>query len=84
VLEVIMHDELLDLVMEPVEKGILSHEVQLAQRPHLSSHGFTGLAEERCVGRILILQDITHFKQLDRLKTEFVSTVSHDLRSRSP
>jgi len=33
------------------------------------------------VGRVCILRDITYFKQLDALKTEFVSTVSHDLRS---
>jgi PAS domain S-box-containing protein len=32
-------------------------------------------------GRICILRDVTSFKQLDTLKSEFVSTVSHDLRS---
>jgi two-component system NtrC family sensor kinase len=33
------------------------------------------------VGRAVIMQDITHLKQLDRIKSEFVTTVSHDLRS---
>ena len=33
------------------------------------------------VGRAVIMQDISHLKELDRMKTEFVSTVSHDLRS---
>jgi two-component system NtrC family sensor kinase len=33
------------------------------------------------VGRAVIMQDITRLKELDRMKTEFVSTVSHDLRS---
>jgi PAS domain S-box-containing protein len=33
------------------------------------------------VGRVLVMQDITHLKELDRLKTEFVATVSHDLRT---
>jgi PAS domain S-box-containing protein len=33
------------------------------------------------VGRICILRDITHFKELDAMKSDFVSTVSHDLRS---
>ena len=28
-----------------------------------------------------VLRDVTHFKELDALKSEFVSTVSHDLRS---
>jgi len=33
------------------------------------------------VGYVMMLQDITHFKELDRIKSEFVSTVSHDLRT---
>ncbi len=32
-------------------------------------------------GWVAVMQDITHLKQLDRLKNEFVSIVSHDLRS---
>ena len=33
------------------------------------------------VGLALIMQDITYLKELDRIKSDFVSTVSHDLRS---
>ena len=33
------------------------------------------------VGQAIIMQDITHLKELDRIKSEFVTTVSHDLRS---
>jgi len=33
------------------------------------------------VGVAVILQDITHLKELDRIKSDFVNTVSHDLRS---
>jgi PAS domain S-box-containing protein len=39
------------------------------------------LADGHQVGRVCILRDVTHFKELDTLKSEFVSTVSHDLRS---
>jgi signal transduction histidine kinase len=39
------------------------------------------VADDRSVGRVCILLDVTHFKELDTMKTEFVSTVSHDLRS---
>lgn len=33
------------------------------------------------VGRVAVLHDITQLKELDDLKSEFVATVSHDLRS---
>lgn len=33
------------------------------------------------VGTAITLHDITYLKKLDRIKSEFVSTVSHDLRS---
>ena len=33
------------------------------------------------VGRVLVMQDITHLKEMDRVKSEFVTAVSHDLRT---
>ncbi len=41
----------------------------------------TVVADGNPVGRVCILRDVTHFKELDTLKSEFVATVSHDLRS---
>lgn len=38
-------------------------------------------AEGRMIGRVCILRDVTQLKELDTLKSDFVSTVSHDLRS---
>lgn len=32
-------------------------------------------------GKVCLLRDITHYKQMDILKSDFVATVSHDLRS---
>ncbi len=42
---------------------------------------FCSLSPVPGVGWVAILQDITYLKELDRIKSEFVSTVSHDLRS---
>ncbi|NIM95150.1 MAG: response regulator [Anaerolineales bacterium] len=33
------------------------------------------------VGQAIVMQDISHLKELDRIKSEFVTAVSHDLRS---
>ncbi len=39
------------------------------------------LAEGQKVGRVCILRDVTRFKELDGLKSDFLNAVSHDLRS---
>ena len=33
------------------------------------------------MGRVAVLHDITHLKEIDAMKSDFVATVSHDLRS---
>jgi PAS domain S-box-containing protein len=39
------------------------------------------IADDRTVGRVCIMRDVSQLKEIDTLKSEFVSTVSHDLRS---
>lgn len=36
---------------------------------------------EQCLGGVILIRDITHEKELDQLKTDFISTVSHELRT---
>jgi len=38
-------------------------------------------AENQIIGRVAVMRDVTHFKELDAMKSEFVATVSHDLRA---
>ncbi len=38
-------------------------------------------ADGQRLGRVSVMRDITHLKELDELKSNFVATVSHDLRS---
>ena len=39
------------------------------------------VGEDRQLGCVCVLRDITYLKEIDELKSDFVSTVSHDLRS---
>jgi two-component system, OmpR family, phosphate regulon sensor histidine kinase PhoR len=52
-------------------------EFKLEDGRVFNAHG-TSIAN---VGRVVVMQDITTLKELDRIKSDFVNTVSHDLRS---
>lgn len=57
-----------------------SAEIVLANRTYLATASSV-MVEGRQIGRVCIMRDVTHFKELDMMKSEFVATVSHDLRS---
>jgi PAS domain S-box-containing protein len=38
-------------------------------------------ADGERIGRVAVMRDVTNFKELDEMKSEFLSTVSHDLRA---
>lgn len=41
----------------------------------------TGEKEERLIGNVILLQNITSYKELDFAKTNFIATVSHELKT---
>jgi PAS domain S-box-containing protein len=42
---------------------------------------YASIAPVAGVGLVAVMQDITHLKELERMKNDFIATVSHDLRS---
>ncbi|WP_343674189.1 ATP-binding protein [Chitinophaga sp.] len=41
----------------------------------------TGETEEKLIGNVLLLQNVTPYKELDFAKTNFIATVSHELKT---
>lgn len=78
--QVISQREVIDLLRAPSD-DTQSMEITLPNRRVYFATASSVIAEGKRVGRVCVLRDITHFKELDALKSEFVSTVSHDLRS---
>jgi two-component system NtrC family sensor kinase len=74
--EVFTHPDLLD-IFKPYQKMPLKNEIALEDGRVYSAQA----SSVPGVGLAVILHDVTQLKELDRIKTEFVTTVSHDLRS---
>ncbi len=77
--DVITHPEVLALFSKEALVGRGRHsEITLGGGERVLNAQLTIIDR---VGRSAVMQDITHLKALDRAKSDFVTTVSHDLRS---
>lgn len=78
VLEVVKHPDLLALITHADTKDLYQyHEVNFPDG-RVGNAQFTAIRE---VGFALTMQDITYLKEAERVRSEIVHTVSHDLRS---
>jgi PAS domain S-box-containing protein len=78
VFEVIIHPDVLNLITRAdTSDAYQYHEVSFPDG-RVGNAQFTAI---QGVGYALTMQDITYLKEVDRIRSEFVHTVSHDLRS---
>ncbi|MDX1416444.1 MAG: response regulator [Candidatus Promineifilaceae bacterium] len=57
-----------------VQKWPQARELELTSRPVTTKKG-------RHLGRLYVFRDVTHEREVDRMKSQFVSMVSHELRT---
>jgi PAS domain S-box-containing protein len=81
--EVPTEEALIDILTKPLSRtGSLAEEVPLPSGHTFYASASTILsADGENMGRVVVMRDVTHFKELDEMKSEFVATVSHDLRA---
>jgi len=75
--DVIHHQDLLEIIARQKQDRPSRVEIPLEDGRVLNAQ----LTPIKNVGLVVTMQDITHLKELDRIKSDFVNTVSHDLRS---
>ncbi|MCA9934146.1 MAG: PAS domain-containing protein, partial [Anaerolineales bacterium] len=86
--EVIGHSVADVIRIKPLARALTGHdlnantqEITIGEHVYYANISTIINNDEQTLGRVAVLTDITHYKEVDLLKSEFVSTVSHDLRS---
>src|SRR5258706_59301 len=77
VLEAIQHPDFAGLLESITDNPLKYYEIAFDDGRVFSAQ-YSPIPE---IGAVITLEDITHLKMLDRLKSDFIHTISHDLRS---
>jgi PAS domain S-box-containing protein len=78
--EITSQQELIEM-LNGTPSSSASKEVKLDDGRIFLATASPVISGEHQLGRVCVLRDISQLKEMDELKSDFVSTVSHDLRS---
>jgi len=78
--EIIKNPSLLKILRSPSQENE-SVEISFPNGRIYMATASSILSDQKRIGQVCVLRDVTDFKELDALKSDFVATVSHDLRS---
>ena len=83
----IIHDEALIETLRQIRSGKISESESVSQEISTGKNVLRAISapalgpDKNIVGTVTVLEDITAFKQLDQMKSDFVNMVAHELRS---
>ena len=83
----IIHDESLINTLKQIQGGESSENESISQEINAGTNVLRAISapalgpDSSIVGTVTVIEDITAFKQLDQMKTDFVNMVAHELRS---
>ena len=76
----IMSSEFMDFLRQNRDTGNQKGEINILGKTYEISIS-TVTVEDTKVGTVCVLRDITEYRELEKMKSDFVETVSHDLRA---